>query len=142
MEETKKRDQLKLGKELGLFTFSEKGGGGLPLWRPGGEGIRERLEQFLRKAQQKDGYQGVITPHIGRKELYVTSGHYEKYDKDSFQPIHTPNEGEEFLLKPMHCPHHCEIYASKPRSYRDLPLRIAEFGTRSEEHTSYIMSLI
>lgn len=129
LEEAKKRDHRKLGKELELFTFSEKVGAGLPLWLPRGAGIRERLEQFLRKAQQKAGYQGVITPHIGRKELYVTSGHYEKYGKDSFQPIHTPNEGEEFLLKPMNCPHHCEIYASKPRSYRDLPLRIAEFGT-------------
>ncbi|WP_132128587.1 threonine--tRNA ligase [Anseongella ginsenosidimutans] len=129
LEEAKKRDHRKLGKELELFTFSEKVGAGLPLWLPRGAGIRERLEQFLRKAQQKAGYQGVITPHIGRKELYVTSGHYEKYGKDSFQPIHTPHEGEEFLLKPMNCPHHCEIYASKPRSYRDLPLRIAEFGT-------------
>lgn len=129
LEEAKKRDHRKLGKELELFTFSEKVGAGLPLWLPRGAGIRERLEQFLRKAQQKAGYQGVITPHIGRKELYVTSGHYDKYGKDSFQPIHTPNEGEEFLLKPMNCPHHCEIYASKPRSYRDLPLRIAEFGT-------------
>lgn len=129
LEEAKKRDHRKLGKELELFTFSEKVGAGLPLWLPRGTGIRERLEQFLRKAQQRQGYQGVITPHIGRKELYVTSGHYEKYGKDSFQPIHTPNEGEEFLLKPMNCPHHCEIYKSKPRSYRDLPLRIAEFGT-------------
>src|SRR5690606_34925893 len=104
-------------------------GAGLPLWLPKGTLIRDRLEQFLRKAQQRAGYQGVITPHIGRKELYITSGHYEKYGKDSFQPIHTPNEGEEFLLKPMNCPHHCEIYKSKPRSYKDLPLRLAEFGT-------------
>ena len=129
LEEAKKRDHRKLGKELDLFTFSEKVGQGLPLWLPKGVILRERLESFLRKAQQKAGYQQVITPHIGHKELYVTSGHYEKYGKDSFQPIHTPNEGEEFLLKPMNCPHHCEIYQSRPHSYKELPIRYAEFGT-------------
>ncbi len=129
LEEAKKRDHRKLGKELELFTFSEKVGGGLPLWLPKGTMIRERLERFLRNAQVKAGYFQVITPHIGKKELYVTSGHYEKYGKDSFQPIKTPDNDEEYLLKPMNCPHHCEIYNSKPRSYKDLPLRLAEFGT-------------
>lgn len=129
LEEAKKRDHRKLGKELELFAFSEKVGMGLPLWLPKGTILRERLEQFLRKAQIKAGYDPVVTPHIGGKNLYVTSGHYEKYGKDSFQPIHTPDEGEEFLLKPMNCPHHCEIYKVKPRSYRDLPIRLAEFGT-------------
>lgn len=129
LEEAKKRDHRKLGRELELFTFSEKVGMGLPLWLPKGTIVRERLEQFLRRAQVKAGYDPVVTPHIGSKALYVTSGHYEKYGKDSFQPIHTPDEGEEFLLKPMNCPHHCEIYNSKPRSYRDLPVRLAEFGT-------------
>jgi threonyl-tRNA synthetase len=129
LEEAKKRDHRKLGKELELFTFSEKVGMGLPLWLPKGTLLRERLEQFLRKAQVKAGYQQVVTPHIGSKQLYVTSGHWEKYGKDSFQPIHTPDEDEEFLLKPMNCPHHCEIYKAKPRSYKDLPLRLAEFGT-------------
>ena len=129
LEEAKKRDHRKLGRELELFTFSEKVGMGLQLWLPKGTIIRERLEQFMRKAQVKAGYDPVVTPHIGGKSLYVTSGHYEKYGKDSFQPIHTPDEGEEFLLKPMNCPHHCEIYKVKPRSYRDLPIRLAEFGT-------------
>jgi threonyl-tRNA synthetase len=129
LEEAKKRDHRKLGKELELFTFSEKVGMGLPLWLPKGTVLRERLEQFMRKAQIKAGYDPVVTPHIGSKQLYVTSGHYEKYGKDSFQPIHTPDENEEFLLKPMNCPHHCEIYKSKPRSYKDLPIRLAEFGT-------------
>jgi threonyl-tRNA synthetase len=129
LEEAKKRDHRKLGKELELFTFSEKVGQGLPLWLPKGAMLRERLEQFLKKAQVKAGYSPVVTPHIGSKQLYVTSGHYEKYGKDSFQPIRTPDEDEEFLLKPMNCPHHCEIYKSRPRSYRDLPLRLAEFGT-------------
>jgi len=129
LEEAKKRDHRKLGKELELFTFSQKVGQGLPLWLPKGAAIRERLEQFLKKAQKKAGYEMVITPHIGQKELYVTSGHYEKYGADSFQPIHTPKEGEEFLLKPMNCPHHCEIYNAKPFSYRELPKRYAEFGT-------------
>jgi threonyl-tRNA synthetase len=129
LEEAKKRDHRKLGKELELFAFSEKVGMGLPLWLPKGATLRERLENFLKKAQVKAGYTQVITPHIGSKELYVTSGHYEKYGADSFQPIKTPNEGEEFLLKPMNCPHHCEIYKTKPRSYKDLPLRLAEFGT-------------
>ncbi|MBX2969285.1 MAG: threonine--tRNA ligase [Cyclobacteriaceae bacterium] len=129
LEEAKKRDHRKLGKELELFTFSEKVGMGLPLWLPKGTILRERLEQFMRKAQVKAGYDPVVTPHIGSKNLYITSGHYEKYGKDSFQPIHTPDEGEEFLLKPMNCPHHCEIYNSKPRSYKDLPIRLAEFGT-------------
>jgi threonyl-tRNA synthetase len=129
LEEAKKRDHRKLGKELELFTFSERVGMGLPLWLPKGTILRERLEQFMRRAQVKAGYDPVVTPHIGSKALYVTSGHYEKYGKDSFQPIHTPDENEEFLLKPMNCPHHCEIYRSKPRSYKDLPIRLAEFGT-------------
>ena len=129
LEEAKKRDHRKLGKEMELFTFSSKVGQGLPLWLPKGTALRERLENFLRKLQKSYGYLQVITPHIGNKELYVTSGHYAKYGKDSFQPIHTPQEGEEYLLKPMNCPHHCEIYRSKPRSYKDLPLRLAEFGT-------------
>jgi len=129
LEEAKKRDHRKLGKELELFTFSEKVGAGLPLWLPKGTVLRERLENFLRRAQVKAGYSPVVTPHIGSKELYVTSGHYEKYGADSFQPIKTPDEGEEFLLKPMNCPHHCEIYKSRPRSYKELPLRLAEFGT-------------
>jgi threonyl-tRNA synthetase len=129
LEEAKKRDHRKLGKELELFAFSEKVGMGLPLWLPKGTMLRERLEQFMRKAQVKAGYQPVVTPHIGSKELYVTSGHYEKYGADSFQPIRTPNEGEEFFLKPMNCPHHCEIYKVRPRSYKELPVRLAEFGT-------------
>ncbi|MFT6801740.1 MAG: threonyl-tRNA synthetase [Salibacteraceae bacterium] len=129
LEEAKKRDHRKLGKELGLFTFSEKVGAGLPLWLPKGAELRERLEQFLKKAQKQSGYQPVITPHIGHKDLYVTSGHYAKYGADSFQPITTPHAGEEFLLKPMNCPHHCEIYKSSPKSYKDLPVRYAEFGT-------------
>ncbi|GAB2772328.1 threonine--tRNA ligase [Rhabdobacter roseus] len=129
IEEAKRRDHRKLGKELELFTFSEKVGQGLPLWLPKGAMLRERLESFLRKAQLRAGYLPVVTPHIGSKELYVTSGHWDKYGKDSFQPIKTPNVGEEYLLKPMNCPHHCEIYKSSPRSYRDLPLRLAEFGT-------------
>lgn len=129
LEEAKKRDHRKLGKELELFTFSERVGMGLPLWLPKGTILRERLEQFMRRAQVKAGYDPVVTPHIGSKQLYVTSGHYEKYGKDSFQPIRTPDENEEFLLKPMNCPHHCEIYRSKPRSYRELPVRLAEFGT-------------
>lgn len=136
MEEAKKRDHRKLGKELELFAFSEKVGMGLPLWLPKGAMLRERLQQFLQKAQLESGYLPVITPHIGHKNLYVTSGHYEKYGKDSFQPIKTPQEGEEFFLKPMNCPHHCEIYKTSPRSYKDLPLRLAEFGTvyRYEQH--------
>lgn len=129
LEEAKKRDHRKLGKEMELFAFSNKVGAGLPLWLPKGAALRDRLEQFLRKIQKKYGYQQVITPHIGNKQLYVTSGHYAKYGKDSFQPIHTPEEGEEYLLKPMNCPHHCEIFRALPRSYRDLPLRLAEFGT-------------
>jgi len=129
LEEAKRRDHRKLGKELELFAFSEKVGMGLPLWLPKGTMLRERLENFMRRAQTRAGYQQVVTPHIASKELYVTSGHYEKYGADSFQPIRTPNEGEEFFLKPMNCPHHCEIYKTKPRSYRDLPLRLAEFGT-------------
>ncbi len=129
LEEAKKRDHRVIGKELELFTFSQKVGQGLPLWLPKGARLRERLEAFLKKVQVKYGYEPVITPHIGNKELYITSGHYAKYGKDSFQPIHTPAEGEEFLLKPMNCPHHCEIYKSKPRSYKDLPIRFAEFGT-------------
>lgn len=129
LEEAKRRDHRKLGQELDIFTFSEKVGKGLPLWLPKGAMLRERLENFLKKAQLKAGYQPVVTPHIGSKQLYITSGHWEKYGKDSFQPIHTPEEDEEFLLKPMNCPHHCEIYKSRPRSYRDLPLRLAEFGT-------------
>jgi len=136
LEEAKKRNHQKVGKMLGLFTFSEKVGIGLPLWLPKGVILRERLEKFLREAQIEAGYQPVVTPHIGQKSLYVTSGHYEKYGQDSFQPIQTPHEGEEFLLKPMNCPHHCEIYKSEPRSYRDLPVRLAEFGTvyRYEQH--------
>ena len=129
LEEAKKRDHRKLGKELELFTFSQKVGQGLPLWLPKGTALRERLENFLKKAQARAGYEQVISPHIGNKELYMTSGHYEKYGADSFQPIQTPAEGEEFLLKPMNCPHHCEIYKTKPWSYRDLPKRYAEFGT-------------
>ncbi|EON78669.1 Threonyl-tRNA synthetase [Lunatimonas lonarensis] len=129
LEEAKKRDHRKLGRELELFTFSEKVGMGLPLWLPKGTLLRERLVTFLKKEQDRSGYQQVITPHIGHKALYETSGHYEKYGKDSFQPIATPNEGESFLLKPMNCPHHCEIYKSKPRSYKELPVRYAEFGT-------------
>jgi len=136
LEEAKKRDHRKLGKELQLFAFSEKVGMGLPLWLPKGAMLRDRLQQFLQKAQMESGYLPVITPHIGHKDLYVTSGHYEKYGKDSFQPIKTPQEGEEFFLKPMNCPHHCEIYKTSPRSYKDLPLRLAEFGTvyRYEQH--------
>lgn len=136
VEEAKKRDHRKLGKELELFTFSERVGLGLPLWLPKGAMLRERLQQFLQKAQVESGYLPVVTPHIGNKNLYITSGHYEKYGKDSFQPIHTPEEGEEFMLKPMNCPHHCEIYRSSPKSYKDLPVRFAEFGTvyRYEQH--------
>jgi len=129
IEEAKKRDHRKLGKELELFAFSEKVGMGLPLWLPKGTALRERLVNFMRNAQVKAGYEQVISPHIGHKNLYVTSGHYEKYGKDSFQPIQTPQEGEEFFLKPMNCPHHCEMYKIKPRSYKDLPVRYAEFGT-------------
>ncbi len=129
LEEARKRDHRKLGKEMELFAFSSRVGQGLPLWLPKGAELRERLENFLRKVQKSYGYLPVITPHIGNKDLYVTSGHYAKYGKDSFQPIHTPQEGEEFLLKPMNCPHHCEIYRTRPRSYKDLPLRYAEFGT-------------
>ena len=129
LEEAKKRDHRKLGKEMELFAFSQNVGAGLPLWLPKGAALRDRLEQFLRKIQKKYGYLQVITPHIGNKNLYVTSGHYAKYGKDSFQPIHTPEEGEEYLLKPMNCPHHCEIFKVSPRSYRDLPMRLAEFGT-------------
>jgi threonyl-tRNA synthetase len=129
LEEAKKRDHRKLGRELELFTFSEKVGSGLPLWLPKGAMLRERLQQFLQRAQIASGYLPVITPHIGSKQLYITSGHWEKYGKDSFRPITTPQEGEEFMLKPMNCPHHCEIYKSQPRSYKDLPLRLAEFGT-------------
>jgi len=129
LEEAKKRDHRKLGQELGLFMFSEKVGAGLPIWLPKWTALRTRLEDFLKKEQLKRGYQPVITPHIGKKDLYVTSGHYEKYGADSFQPIQTPREGEEFLLKPMNCPHHCEIYGHRPHSYKELPIRIAEFGT-------------
>lgn len=129
VEEAKKRDHRKLGKELELFTFSEKVGLGLPLWLPKGAQLRERLQNFLQKAQTESGYLPVVTPHIGNKNLYITSGHYEKYGKDSFQPIRTPQEGEEFMLKPMNCPHHCEIYKAYPKSYKDLPVRYAEFGT-------------
>lgn len=129
LEEAKKRDHRKLGRELELFAFSEKVGSGLPLWLPKGAMLRERLQQFLQRAQVESGYLPVVTPHIGSKQLYVTSGHWEKYGKDSFRPITTPQEGEEFMLKPMNCPHHCEIYKSSPRSYKDLPLRLAEFGT-------------
>lgn len=129
LEEAKKRDHRKLGKELELFTFSKKVGQGLPLWLPKGAALRDRLEQFLKKAQKKAGYEMVITPHIGLKELFITSGHYDKYGHDSFQPIQTPKDEEEFLLKPMNCPHHCEIYNHKPHSYKELPIRFAEFGT-------------
>ena len=129
LEEAKKRDHRKLGKEMELFAFSSTVGQGLPLWLPKGAALRDRLEQFLRKIQKEYGYLQVITPHIGNKQLYVTSGHWAKYGKDSFQPIKTPQEGEEYMLKPMNCPHHCEIYKASPRSYRDLPLRLAEFGT-------------
>ena len=129
LEEAKKRDHRKLGKELELFTFSQKVGAGLPLWLPKGTALRERLVNFLKKAQDESGYDQVSTPHIGHKDLYVTSGHYEKYGEDSFQSIKTPHEGEEFLLKPMNCPHHCEIYNASPKSYKDLPVRYAEFGT-------------
>lgn len=129
LEEAKKRDHRKLGQELELFMFSERVGAGLPIWLPKGTQLRERLMNFLREEQEKRGYKMVITPHIGKKDLYVTSGHFEKYGSDSFQPIQTPREGETFLLKPMNCPHHCEIYAFKPRSYKELPLRLAEFGT-------------
>jgi threonyl-tRNA synthetase len=129
LEEAKKRDHRKLGAELELFMFSEKVGSGLPIWLPKGTALRSRLENFLKQEQIKRGYHPVITPHIGHKELYVTSGHYAKYGEDSFQPINTPREGEEFLLKPMNCPHHCEIYGHRPRSYRELPYRVAEFGT-------------
>ncbi len=136
LEEAKKRDHRKLGKELGLFAFSEKVGLGLPLWLPKGTILRERLVNFMRDAQIKAGYDPVVTPHIGGKDLYITSGHYGKYGQDSFQPIRTPHEGEEFMLKPMNCPHHCEIYKVKPRSYKELPIRLAEFGTvyRYEQH--------
>ena len=129
LEEAKKRDHRKIGKEQELFMFSDRVGKGLPIWLPRGTTLRLNLESFLKRIQKRFGYQQVITPHIGNKNLYVTSGHYAKYGKDSFQPIHTPEEGEEYMLKPMNCPHHCEIYAWKPRSYKDLPLRIAEFGT-------------
>ena len=129
LEEAKKRDHRKLGQELELFMFSERVGAGLPIWLPKGNALRERLMAFMREEQEKRGYKLVTTPHIGKKELYVTSGHYEKYGKDAFQPIRTPKEDEEFYLKPMNCPHHCEIYANRPHSYRELPLRIAEFGT-------------
>ena len=129
LEEAKRRDHRKLGKELGIFAFSEKVGAGLPLWLPKGAALRKKLEEFLSKAQKKQGYEFVISPHIGAKELYITSGHWEKYGEDSFQPIKTPNEGEEFLLKPMNCPHHCEIYKAQQWSYKDLPKRYAEFGT-------------
>ncbi len=129
LEEAKKRDHRKIGKELELFAFSQAVGPGLPLWLPKGTALRLRLEEFLKKIQREFGYQQVMTPHIGQKELWVTSGHYAKYGKDSFQPIHTPQEGEEFLLKPMNCPHHCEIYKVSPKSYKDLPVRYTEFGT-------------
>ena len=129
LEESKTRDHRKIGKEMGLFMFSERVGKGLPMWLPKGTALRLRLEDFLKKIQKRYGYQQVITPHIGGKNLYVTSGHYAHYGKDSFQPIHTPEEGEEYMLKPMNCPHHCEIFAWRPRSYKDLPLRLAEFGT-------------
>lgn len=129
LEEAKKRDHRKLGAQLDLFMFSDRVGAGLPMWLPKGQVIRERLQNYLKQEQEKRGYQTVVTPHIGKKDLYVTSGHYDKYGEDSFQPIHTPRENEEFLLKPMNCPHHCEIFARRPHSYRDLPIRIAEFGT-------------
>ncbi|MEL7341245.1 MAG: threonine--tRNA ligase, partial [Bacteroidota bacterium] len=136
LEQAKLRDHRKLGKELELFAFSEKVGLGLPLWLPKGTRLRETLVGFLQKVQEKAGYQQVVTPHIGKKELYQTSGHWDKYGEDSFQPISTPSEGEQFMLKPMNCPHHCEIFATRPRSYRELPLRMAEFGTvyRYEQH--------
>lgn len=136
LEEAKKRDHRKIGKEMELFTFSERVGLGLPLWLPKGTRLRELLADFLKKVQEEAGYQPVSTPHIGKKELYETSGHWEKYGEDSFRPINTPHEGEQFMLKPMNCPHHCEIYATRPRSYRELPLRLAEFGTvyRYEQH--------
>lgn len=129
LEEAKKRDHRKIGKELDLFTFSQRVGQGLPLWLPKGAALRERLIEFMKKTQTKAGYQPVVTPHIGHKDLYVCSGHYEKYGEDSFQSIKTPHEGEEFLLKPMNCPHHCEVFKAKPKSYKDLPVRYAEFGT-------------
>ena len=129
LEEAKRRDHRKIGKEMELFMFSDLVGKGLPMWMPKGTALRLRLEDFLKKIQKKFGYQQVMTPHIGSKSLYVTSGHYAKYGKDSFQPIHTPEEGEEYILKPMNCPHHCAIYAWKPRSYKELPIRMAEFGT-------------
>ena len=129
LEEAQKRDHRKLGRELELFMISDKVGSGLPIWLPNGVVIREKLIEFLRTEQKKRGYQQVITPHIGKKDLYVTSGHFEKYGKDSFQPINTPNEGEQYLLKPMNCPHHCEIYKNRPHSYKDLPIKLAEFGT-------------
>ena len=129
LEEAKKRDHRKIGKEMELFAFSLNVGQGLPLWLPKGAALRNRLQDYLAKIQKKYGYQQVITPHIGNKNLYITSGHYAKYGKDSFQPIHTPEEGEEYMLKPMNCPHHCEIYRTAPRSYKDLPIRYAEFGT-------------
>jgi len=129
LEEAKKRDHRKLGKEMDLFTFSQRVGQGLPLWLPKGAALRSRLEEFMKKAQLAAGYEQVITPHIGHKDLYITSGHYSKYGEDSFKPINTPADGEEFLLKPMNCPHHCEIFKSRPRSYKDLPIRLAEFGT-------------
>ena len=129
LEEAKKRDHRKLGQEMELFMFSDKVGSGLPLWLPKGTQVRERLQNFLRTEQEKLGYQMVVTPHIGGKDLYVTSGHYAKYGEDSFQPIKTPREGEEFLLKPMNCPHHCEIYGNRPRSYKELPVKLGEFGT-------------
>src|SRR5690606_36751667 len=129
LEEAKKRDHRKLGKELELFAFSDKVGAGLPLWLPKGAMLRQKLQEFLQRAQIKADYEPIETPHIGHKQLHVTSGHYEKYGEDAFQPIQTPVEGEEFFLKPMICPHHCEIYKTKPRSYKDLPVRFAEFGT-------------
>jgi len=139
LEEAKKRDHRKLGAELGLFHFSEKVGAGLPLWLPKGTILRDQLEGFLKKKQISTGYSPVITPHIGKKDLYVTSGHYEKYGEDSFQPINTPKKGEEFLLKPMNCPHHCEIYKSSPKSYKDLPVRFAEFGTVYRYECTYFL---
>ena len=129
LEKAKKRDHRKIGKELELFTFSQRVGQGLPLWLPKGSTVERAIREFFKKVQKLHGYQQVISPHIGLKDLYVTSGHYEKYGKDSFQPINTPAEGEEFLLKPMNCPHHCEIYKAKQHSYKDLPIRYAEFGT-------------
>merc|ERR1712054_148022 len=128
-EEAKKRDHRLIGKNMGLFTFSNKVGQGLPLWLPKGAILRDRLIDFMKKTQMNRGYEPVVTPHIGAKDLYVCSGHYDKYGEDSFKPIQTPNENEEFFLKPMNCPHHCEIFKSQPRSYKDLPVRLAEFGT-------------